>query len=193
MTQFKDKGGEEANVGLFTYPVLMAADILLYNASTVPVGEDQLQHLELARALARKFNNRFSAIFVEPKSLQTQIPRLMSLDDPSKKMSKSRPAGCLFIDDEPAVIEEKIKRAVTDSGNEIKYLDNKPGIENLLDIMAALSSQTIASIEKEFRNANYGDFKIAIAKTVSDYFADFRNKKKALLQNRRRWKSIGRR
>ncbi|OGZ02674.1 MAG: tryptophan--tRNA ligase, partial [Candidatus Liptonbacteria bacterium RIFCSPLOWO2_12_FULL_60_15] len=103
MTQFKEKGGEKdsANVGLFTYPVLMAADILLYDAKTVPVGEDQLQHLELARTLARKFNAKFGKVFIEPKALMTDVPRLMSLKDPQKKMSKSDPAGCLFLDDAP--------------------------------------------------------------------------------------------
>jgi tryptophanyl-tRNA synthetase len=182
MTQFKDKGGEDENVGLFTYPVLMAADILLYDGTAVPVGEDQLQHLELTRALARKFNSRFGEVFAEPKSLLAAVPRLMSLDDPAKKMSKSREAGCLFVDDEPKIIEEKIKRAVTDSGHEIKYLNNKPGIANLLDIAAALSGKSIPQIEKEFEFASYSDFKLAVAKTVSDYFADFRKTKTKLLQ-----------
>lgn len=183
MTQFKDKGGESANVGLLTYPILMAADILLYDGSAVPVGEDQLQHLELTRTLARKFNSHFGEIFMEPKSLQTAIPRLMSLDDSAKKMSKSREAGCLFIDDEPKIIEEKIKTAVTDSETSIIYNpEKKPGIANLLEIMSALSGTPIPELEKHFTGIGYGDFKIAIAETVSDYFSDFRKAKAKLLQ-----------
>ena len=186
MTQFKEKSGaqkENVNVGLFFYPILMSADIILYNADFVPVGEDQLQHLELARTLARKFNNKFGQAFIEPKALLTATPRLMSLDDPSKKMSKSRPAGCLFIDDSPEEIEKKIKTAVTDSGSEIKYDEKeKPGISNLLSIMAGLSGKPIATLEKEFANANYGKFKQSLAVLVSDYFASFRKKKAALLK-----------
>ena len=186
MTQFKEKSGaqkENVNVGLFFYPILMSADIILYNADFVPVGEDQLQHLELARTLARKFNNKFGQAFIEPKALLTATPRLMSLDDPSKKMSKSRPAGCLFIDDSPEEIERKIKTAVTDSGSEIKYDEKeKPGISNLLSIMAGLSGKPIATLEKEFANANYGKFKQSLAVLVSDYFASFRKKKAALLK-----------
>lgn len=185
MTQFKDKSGsqkENINVGLFTYPVLMAADILIYNAQIVPVGEDQLQHLELARTLARKFNSRFGETFIEPKALMTATPRLMSLDDPAKKMSKSQPGGCLFIDDEPKDIEAKIRSAVTDSGNEVKYDEKeKAGISNLLAIFAGLSGKPIAAIEKEFAGANYGKFKQVLADLVSDYFAAFRKKKAALL------------
>src|SRR3989338_3678755 len=187
MTQFKEKSGaqkENVNVGLFFYPILMSADIILYNADFVPVGEDQLQHLELARTLARKFNNKFGQAFIEPKALLTATPRLMSLDDPPKKMSKSRPAGCLFIDDSPEEIEKKIKTAVTDSGSEIKYDEKeKPGISNLLSIMAGLSGKPIATLEKEFANANYGKFKQSLAILVSDYFASFRKKKAALLKN----------
>ncbi len=184
MTQFKEKGGEQenANVGLFTYPILMSADILLYDANVVPVGEDQLQHLEFARTLARKFNNKFGQTFIEPKALMTATPRLMSLDDPSKKMSKSRPAGCLFIDDEPKDIEAKIRSAVTDSGSKVKYDEKeKPGVSNLLSIMAGLSGKSIATLEQEFTGANYGKFKQALVDLVSDYFASFRKKKTALL------------
>lgn len=190
MTQFKEKGnvteGEEiqANVGLFTYPLLMAADILLYDATVVPVGDDQLQHLELTRTLARKFNNRFGEVFVEPKPLLTPIPRLMSLSDPSKKMSKSEPNGCLFIDDEPAVIENKLKKAVTDSGNAIKYDPlNKAGVSNLLLIMSALSGKSIEELEKAFDGQNYGELKHAAGDVVSDYFKPLRDKKSKLLKN----------
>jgi tryptophanyl-tRNA synthetase len=186
MTQFKEKSGaqkENINVGLFTYPTLMAADILLYDAEVVPVGEDQLQHLELARTLARKFNSKFGETFVEPKALMTATPRLMSLDDPTKKMSKSRPAGCLFIDDSPKEIEQKIKTAVTDSSSEVKYDEqNKPAISNLLMIYSELSGKSVGEIEKKFAGKGYADFKKSLAEIVSEYFADFRNKKAALLK-----------
>jgi tryptophanyl-tRNA synthetase len=132
--------GDYANVGLFAYPVLMAADILLYDSAAVPVGNDQDQHLELTRTIARKFNSRFGQTFVEPKSVITSTPRVMSLDDPMKKMSKSRPAGCLFIDDEPEVIKKKIMSAVTDSGKEVLFSpEAKPGIANLLMITEAIT------------------------------------------------------
>ncbi|MEK7191954.1 MAG: tryptophan--tRNA ligase [Patescibacteria group bacterium] len=186
MTQFKDKSGaqkENVNVGLFTYPVLMAADILLYDAGVVPVGEDQLQHLELARTLARKFNSKFGQTFVESKALLTATPRLMSLDDPTKKMSKSSPAGCLFIDDEPAEIEKKIKAAVTDSGSEVKYDEqNKPAISNLLMIYGELSGKSVGEIEKKFSGKGYAEFKKSLAKTVVEYFADFRKQKTSLIK-----------
>lgn len=184
MTQFKEKSEnqqENVNVGLFTYPLLMAADIILYNAQFVPVGEDQLQHLELARTLARKFNGKFGKTFAEPKPILTATPRLMSLDDPTKKMSKSQPAGCLFLDDTPEIIEQKIKRAVTDSGSEIKYdLANKAGVSNLLRIYSDLSGKPIPQLEKQFSGKNYSQFKESVAKTISDYFKSFRNKKAAL-------------
>ncbi len=186
MTQFKEKSEarqENVNVGLFTYPALMAADVLIFDAAFVPVGEDQLQHLELTRTLARKFNGRFGKTFVEPKSLLSKVPRLMSLDDPTKKMSKSRPAGCLFLDDSPAEIEKKIRTAVTDSGSEIKYDPKaKPGISNLLEIVAGLSGKPIAEVEKGFSGMNYSEFKHSVSDFVADYFAPFRKKKAALLK-----------
>lgn len=173
---------EKTNFGLAEYPVLMAADILIFNGQLVPVGRDQLQHLELARTLARKFNKKFGDTFAEPQPILTQTPRLMSLDDPSKKMSKSRPAGCLFIDDSPEEIEKKIRHAVTDSGSEIRYdLKNKAGISNLLDIMSALSGKSIEEIEKEFAGKGYADFKKSLAEVVSGYFDDFRKKKSMFL------------
>ncbi len=194
MTQFKDKAESQAclsgrqeenvNVGLFTYPVLMAADILLYHPQFVPVGEDQLQHLELTRTLARKFNSRYGETFLEPKPLMTAVPRLMSIADPMKKMSKSQPDGCLFIDDEPAAIEAKLKRAVTDSGNEVKYDEKqKPGISNLLRIMSALSGKPIPELEKAFAGENYSEFKHALADLVADHFAAYRKKYAALIKN----------
>ena len=173
---------EGTNFGLAEYPILMAADILIFGGQFVPVGHDQLQHLEFARTLARKFNSKFGQTFTEPKALLTATPRLMSLDDPSKKMSKSRPAGCLFIDDSPEEIEQKIKTAVTDSGNEVKYdPQNKPGISNMLSIMAGLSGKKIEEIEKAFAGMNYGEFKHSLSDFVADYFASFRKKKSTLL------------
>lgn len=183
MTQYKDKvmiKKQEANTGLLMYPVLMAADILLYDAKFVPVGEDQLQHLELARTLARKFNSRFGKTFVEPQPILTKTPRVMSLTDPTKKMSKSEPSGCLFIDDSPEEIKKKIARATTDSGSEVKHAPNKPGISNLLEIYSALSGEPIPKLEKKFAGKNYSTFKTAITELVSDYFADFRKKKQEL-------------
>jgi tryptophanyl-tRNA synthetase len=162
MTQFKDKAEtqkQNVNAGLLTYPTLMAADILLYDAKFVPVGEDQLQHLELARTLARKFNARFGKTFIEPQPILTQTPRVMSLTSPHKKMSKSEPSGCLFIDDFPEEIKKKIARATTDSGSEIKYSPGKKaGISNLLEIYSALSSEPIEKIEKKFKGKGYAEF-----------------------------------
>ena len=189
MTQFKEKGEaqkENINVGLFDYPVLMAADVILYDAQFVPVGEDQLQHLELTRALVRKFNSKFGAVFIEPQPLQPPptggVPRLMSLTDPEKKMAKSDPAGCLFLDDPPEVIAEKIGAAVTDSGKEIKYdVELKPGISNLLTIYAGLIGREIPDIEKEFAGKSYVRFKKSLAKLITKHFAPFRRKKERLL------------
>ncbi len=185
MTQFKDKAEaqkQNVNAGLLTYPALMAADVLLYDAKFVPVGEDQLQHLELARTLARKFNNRFGKTFIEPQPILTKTPRVMSLSDPRKKMSKSEPSGCLFIDDSPEEIKKKISRATTDSGSEIKYdPEKKAGISNLLGIYSALSNKPIAKIEKEFRSKGYAEFKSGLANLVVNYFSNFRKSKKSLL------------
>lgn len=186
MTQFKDKGGEgeTANAGLFTYPALMAADILLYDAKFVPVGDDQLQHLELARTLARKFNSKFGKTFLEPQPILTATPRVMSLDDASRKMSKSRPAGCIFLDDSPEEIYEKVKRAMTDSESRIVYdPETKPAISNLLRILSAVSGKTISDLEKEFTGMNYSELKIGLSNAVSEHFAPFRLKKKALKKN----------
>lgn len=184
MTQFKDKSEgdpENINVGLFTYPILMAADILLYDAGFVPVGFDQLQHLELARTLARKFNKTFGVTFVEPKPLLTDTPKLASLDAPEKKMSKSRPDGCIFLDDAPSVIELKTKIAVTDSGNEIRFdPEHKPGISNMLTIMASLTGKTISDIEEAFQSQNYSEFKHALADCIADHFKNFREEKARL-------------
>lgn len=175
---------EKSNFGLAEYPVLMAADILLFHARFVPVGEDQLQHLELARTLARKFNNKFGKIFDEPKAILTSTPRVMSLDNPSKKMSKSSPVGCLFIDDNPETIQDKIKKAVTDSGSEIKYdEDRKPAISNMLSIYGAISGEPISSLENKFAGKKYAYFKNELAELISNHFSDFRAKKVFLLKN----------
>lgn len=173
---------EGTNFGLAEYPILMAADILIYNAQLVPVGNDQLQHLEFARTLARKFNKKFGQTFIEPKPLFTSTPRVMSLDNPTKKMSKSRPEGCLFIDDSPETIREKIKNAVTDSGRDIKLDEqNKPAISNLLKIYSALGGGDVKMVEEKFAGKNYSEFKSALADLMINNFADFRKKKVALL------------
>jgi tryptophanyl-tRNA synthetase len=185
MTQFKDKSDSQkknVNMGLLNYPVLMAADVLIYDTEKVPVGDDQLQHLELARSLAEKFNNKFGKTFIEPKPILTKTSRLMSLDNPEKKMSKSSPAGCLFIDDSEKEIEQKIKRAVTDSGSEVKHdVKNKPAISNLMGIYSELSGDSLGKTEKEFKGKNYGEFKKKLVEVISSYFKDFRKEKKSLL------------
>ena len=194
MTQFKDKSKDQTsniNVGLFSYPILMTADIILYDAHFVPVGEDQIQHLELSRSLARKFNKRFGKIFIEPQPLLTEVPRLMSLNDPTKKMSKSQPQGCLFIDDSPTIVKKKIMSATTDSGKEIKYdLKKKAGVSNLITIYAALSEKSIKGVEKEFKGESYATFKKSLAKLINRYFADYLKKKKALLANPSKLKKL---
>lgn len=176
---------EESNFGLAAYPVLMTADIILYDAQFVPIGNDQLQHLELARTLVRKFNAKFGKTFREPQPLLTSVPRLMSLDNPKKKMSKSLPTGCLFIDDEPKIMKEKIMRAVTDSGKEIKYDPiKKPAVSNLIEIYATLDSRNIkhqtSYVEHLYKNKGYADFKKDLAEITIAYFAPFQKRKKEL-------------
>src|SRR3989338_10057907 len=193
MTQFKEKSEKQDSVsaGLFDYPVLMAADILLYDAKYVPVGEDQLQHLELTRTLARKFNSKFGNTFVEPKALLTETPRVMSLGNPEKKMSKSQPETCIFLDDTPEQIRNKVKRAVTDSGSEVRYDPAiKPGISNLLSIYSALSGDPIKKIEAEFAGKNYGHFKAMLAEVVISHFAEFRKKKRSLMAKPNKLRTI---
>src|SRR3712207_5207240 len=166
MTQFKDKsqrgGAESASVGLYDYPVLQAADILLYNAHLVPVGEDQRQHLELSRTLARRFNGLYGETFAvpEPMILETGA-RIMALDEPIQKMSKSAPtpAGYIALLDEPDVIRRKIRRAKTDSGTEVKATPDKPALTNLLGIYASLTDRPVPEIEDQYRGKGYGDFK----------------------------------
>lgn len=171
MTQFKDKTAKGApiNSGLFFYPVLMAADILLYNADLVPVGEDQKQHLELTRNLAERFNSNYSETFriPEPKIAETAA-RVLSLQDPTKKMSKSddNQGAYILLNDSPDVIEKKINRAVTDSGTEVKAGSEKPGLTNLLSIMGGFSGRSIEELESEFAGVGYGDFKKRVADVV---------------------------
>ncbi len=185
MTQFKDKSErqqENVNVGLFTYPTLMVADILLYDTNVVPVGDDQSQHLELTRTLVRKFNKKFGDTFVEPKMLLTKTPRVMSLKDPRKKMSKSQPESCLFLDDSPKEIAQKIGHAVTDSDAKISYNpDKKPGLSNLIELYAAFSHMEPKLVAEEFAGTNYSKLKSALATVIADHFTEFREKKKELL------------
>lgn len=186
MTQFKDKGknAETANSALLNYPVLMAADILLYQTDVVPVGKDQEQHVELTRTIARKFNQKYGEIFKEPKTMvQKEGAKIMSLTDPKKKMSKSDdPKSCIFLFDSPEDITKKIMSATTDSGKDVHYnVTKKPGISNLLTIYSLLTEKPIEAIEKEFAKKNYGEFKKALAQVVVDYLEPFRRKQKELL------------
>lgn len=172
MTQFKEKSakpGASVNAGLLFYPVLMAADILLYNADLVPVGEDQKQHLEMARNLAQKFNATYSETFKVPEPFIPKTgARIMSLQHPDKKMSKTdeSASGCILLLDPPPVIRKKILSAVTDSGNEVKAAPDKPGITNLLNILGGVTERPIADLEREFSGAGYGAFKQAVADAV---------------------------
>ncbi len=172
MTQFKDKSQKHAdniNAGLFTYPCLMAADILLYQTDYVPVGADQKQHVELARDIAERFNGAYSPTFTVPEPI---IPRrgarVMSLQDPTRKMSKSdgNNNGCISVLDDPDTIMRKFKRAVTDSEGGVRYSDEKPGVKNLMEIYSALTGRTMEEIEREFDGKGYGDFKPAVAEAV---------------------------
>lgn len=173
MTQFKDKSsrpGASVNAGLLFYPVLMAADILLYNADLVPVGEDQKQHLELARNLAQRFNSTYSDTFKVPEPFIPKTgSKIMALQNPDRKMSKSdeNPNNCILLLDPPETIRKKILSAVTDSGNEIRAGEDKPGITNLLSILSAVTDRPIADLEKEFATVSgYGDFKKTVADAV---------------------------
>ena len=182
MTQFKEKSHNMKNdaigLGLFAYPVLMACDILLYDATIVPVGEDQTQHVELTRDLCKRFNNRYGDILTMPKAVLTKVgARIMSLSNPTVKMSKSDPKGDVFLKDDLAVVRKKIMSAVTDSDMLVKFdKENKPGISNLLTIYASLKNITIEEAEKEFEGANYGTFKRAVADVVCDELKDFQDR-----------------
>lgn len=172
MTQFKDKAAKHAdniNAGLFTYPVLMAADILLYQADVVPVGIDQMQHLELARNIAERFNNIYGDVFTVPEVYLGKVgAKIMSLQDPSKKMSKSdeNPNGSIYLMDDPDTIMRKCKRAVTDSEANFCYRDEQPGLKNLIDIYSACTGKAPADTVKEFEGRGYGEFKVAVGEAV---------------------------
>ena len=174
MTQFKDKSAKHAdniNAGLFTYPVLMAADILLYQADVVPVGKDQMQHLELTRDIAQRFNGIYGDVFTVPEAYIGKVgARIMSLQDPSKKMSKSdeNPNASIYLMDDPDTIMRKFKRAVTDSEAAVRYRDEQPGIKNLIDIYCACTGKTPEEVEREFDGKGYGEFKPAVGEAVVD-------------------------
>lgn len=183
MTQFKDKSAkgdrETTGVGLFDYPVLMAADILLYDTAVVPVGEDQLQHIELARTLARRFNERFGETFRVPEGKITREgARIMALDDPTKKMSKSASSEYNFIalTDNADTIRRKIKKAVTDSGSEIVYSDEKPALKNLLNIYALFSGKTPQEVAASYAGKGYGDFKTDLAEVIIGFLMPFQER-----------------
>ena len=190
MTQFKDKaqkgGAEVASAGLFDYPVLMAADILLYNAHAVPVGEDQRQHLELARTIARRFNHDYGETFVvpEPMILSTGA-RVMALDEPEEKMSKSseRPGSYISILDEPDVARKKIRRARTDSGSEVAAAEDKPAIANLIGIYAGMTGEEIPAVERRYEGKGYGDFKKDLGEIVAEGLAPIRKRALDLLED----------
>jgi len=182
MTQFKEKSKEQKGnilAGLLNYPILMAADILLYKANLVPVGRDQLQHVELTRDIAKIFNKKFGETFVIPKALLSEGEKIMSLQNPRKKMSKTGDEkGCIFLFEEPEKILEKIKKAVTDSGKEIKYdSKRKPGISNLIKIFSLFSGKTIKEVEKQFKGKTYYDFKLKLAELLIERLSQFRKKK----------------
>lgn len=197
MTQFKDKSEkhpDNINAGLFTYPVLMAADILLYQADLVPVGDDQKQHLELTRNLAQRFNHHYSETFKVPEPYIPKIgSRIMSLQEPTTKMSKSDPNlnSSIFLSDSNDVIINKIKRAVTDSDAIVKYDEtNKPGVSNLMTLYHLATGKGFEEIEKEFAGSGYGDFKLAVGKAVAEWIAPLRDRYFEILKDKKRLQDI---
>ncbi len=190
MTQFKDKSAKHAdniNAGLFTYPVLMAADILLYQANLVPVGADQMQHLEIARDIAERFNKIYGETFTIPEGyIAKTSSRIMGLQDPTSKMSKSATNlnDVIFLEDESEVILKKFKKAVTDSENIVKFdPENKPGVSNLMQIYSSCTSKTMEEIEKEFESSGYGNFKTKVAEAVVEKLEPIQKKYKEILNN----------
>ena len=189
MVQFKDKsaksGADAASVGLFTYPILQAADILLYQADEVPVGEDQRQHLELTRVLAQRFNHRFGPLFKLPRPyILAEVAKITDLDNPTAKMGKSTssPQGIVDVLEDPASIRKKISRAVTDSGSEVRADEEaKPGITNLLRIYSALTGESVASLEKRYAGAGYGAFKRDLGDVIVAAFAPIKERTEGLL------------
>jgi tryptophanyl-tRNA synthetase len=176
MTQFKEKAADQefVSAGLFNYPVLMAGDILLYQTDIVPVGDDQRQHIELARDLAQRFNARFGETFTVPRGVYPEVgARIMDLQEPAKKMSTTggTPQGTVLVLDPPATITKKIKSAVTDSGTDVRYApDEKPGVSNLIEIMSVATGEPIAAIESRYDGAGYGSFKQDVADAVVALF-----------------------
>lgn len=191
MTQFKDKAAKHAdniNAGLFTYPALMAADILLYQANLVPVGQDQQQHLEITRDIAERFNKLYGKTFTIPEGYYGKASaKIMGLQDPTAKMSKSatNPNDVILLEDEPDVIIKKFKKAVTDSENKVRFdPENKPGVSNLMQIYSSITGLKMEEIEKEFENSGYGDFKTKVAETVVVKLEPIQRKYKELLENK---------
>ena len=186
MTQFKDKAAKNAdnvNAGLFTYPSLMAADILLYQADLVPVGEDQRQHLEICRDIATRFNGRYSETFKLPEAYTPKVgARVKSLSNPENKMSKSESdsSGTVDLLDPRDVVIRKFKKAVTDSEAVVRYADGKDGINNLMNIYSAITGKTFAGIEREFDGKGYGDFKLAVGETVADLLSPIQERFNAI-------------
>ena len=185
MTQFKDKGDRQefVSAGLFTYPVLMAGDILLYQTDIVPIGDDQRQHLELARDIAERFNARFGETFVVPRGVYPEVgARIMDLQEPTRKMSTTggTEQGTVLLLDEPDVLRRKFKTAVTDSGREVRRGEDKPGITNLIDIMSVATGATPDEIEQQFADAGYGDFKQAVGEAVVELLAPIQERYAAL-------------
>jgi len=190
MTQFKQKSAsmkqEAIGLGLFAYPVLMAADIILYDTNIVPVGEDQVQHVELARDLVQRFNKRYGKVFVEPAYRINKVgARIMSLSDPTVKMSKSDPRGDIFLKDDMATIRKKIMSAKTDSGSEVKYdKENKPGVSNLLTIYASLKEVSLEEAEAHFAGYRYGDFKKEVADAVEEELGPFQERYRQIIESK---------
>jgi tryptophanyl-tRNA synthetase len=199
MTQFKDKAGaarELATAGLFFYPVLMASDVLAYRAQEVPVGDDQRQHVELMRDIAQRFNARFGdgedVLIVPEHRIPAVGARIMDLQDPTRKMSttSASPEGTVYVLDEPAAIEKKFKRAVTDSGSEIRRAPEKPGVSNLIEILAAVREAQPADIESELADARYGELKTTVAAAVIDYLAPVHERYTGLRADEKRLEAI---
>lgn len=191
MTQFKDKAAKHAdniNAGLYTYPVLMAADILLYQADVVPVGKDQLQHLEITRDIAQRFNSIYGDVFTIPEAYMGKAgAKIMSLQDPTRKMSKSdeNANASVYLMDDADTVRRKFKRAVTDSEAEVRYdWDNKPGISNLMDIYGATTGKTTDEIEKEFAGKGYGDFKMAVGDAVAAMLTPMQTRFEELIKDK---------
>jgi tryptophanyl-tRNA synthetase len=196
MTQFKDKSqryGESISAGLFTYPILMAADILLYNTDLVPVGKDQQQHLELARDIAERFNNIYSPTFIVPEGyIAEKGAKIMDLQEPTKKMSKSadNANGYILIMDPPEVIRKKVNRAVTDSLGVVKYNDEQPGVRNLIDILTSLTGMKVSEIEAKYEGLGYAQFKTDVAETIIAELSPIQEKVKSLLSDKTYLESV---